>query len=63
MKKVKPSVVLATRNEEENIGPCLESVKDIADEIVIVDEESTDNTVKIAKKYGAKVLNTRIIST
>ena len=59
MKKVKPSVVLATRNEEENIGPCLESVKDIADEIVIVDEESIDNTVKIAKKYGAKVFTVK----
>ena len=49
------SVVLATRNEQENIGDCLESVKDIADEIVIVDEESTDKTREIAKRYGAKV--------
>lgn len=49
------SVVLATRNEEANIGSCLESVKDIADEIVVVDEESTDKTVEIAKRYGAKV--------
>ncbi|MCX6704910.1 MAG: hypothetical protein NT162_01055 [Candidatus Woesebacteria bacterium] len=32
------SVVLATRNEEENIGRCLESVKNIASEIVVVDE-------------------------
>lgn len=51
----KLSVVLATRNEEANIGSCLESVKDIADEIVVVDEESTDKTVEIAKRYGAKV--------
>ncbi len=49
------SVVLATRNEEQNIGPCLESVKDIFDEIVIVDEDSTDKTRDIAKKYGAEV--------
>ena len=53
MKKL--SVVLATRNEEENIRVCLKSVKDIADEIVIVDESSTDNTREIARKYGAKV--------
>ncbi len=53
------SVVLATRNEEANIGLCLESVKDIADEIVVVDEHSTDNTRKIAKKYGAKVYKAR----
>jgi len=49
------SVVLATRNEEANIGPCLDSVKRIADEIIIVDETSTDRTREIAKNYGAKV--------
>jgi len=49
------SVVLATRNEGENIGPCLEAVKGIASEIVVVDEGSIDETVKIAKKYGARV--------
>lgn len=53
MKKL--SVVLAARNEEENIGACLKSVKDIADEIVVVDESSTDKTREIARKYGAKV--------
>lgn len=51
----KLSVVLSTRNEGENIGRCLKSVKDIADEIIIVDEESSDNTREIAKKMGAKV--------
>jgi len=51
----KLSVVLATRNEEENIGKCLESVKEIADEIVIVDEYSSDKTVEIAEKYGARI--------
>lgn len=53
MKKI--SVVLATRNEEGNIGPCLESVKEFADEIIIVDEYSTDRTVEIAKSYKARV--------
>jgi len=52
----KISVVLAVRNEEANIGKCLDSVKDIADEIVIVDEYSTDKTVEIAKEYGARVI-------
>src|SRR3989339_1147143 len=51
----KLSVVLATRNEEENIGRCLESVKTIADEIIIVDEYSKDKTKKIAESFGAKV--------
>lgn len=53
---VKLSVAIATFNEEKNIGACLESVKDIAQEIVIVDGSSTDKTVEIAKAYGAKVL-------
>lgn len=49
------SVVLATRNEEQNIGACLEGVKDIADEIIVLDEDSKDKTREIAKKYGARV--------
>lgn len=52
---MKLSVVLAVRNEEANLANCLESVKDIADEIVIVDEYSTDKTIEIAKKYKARV--------
>jgi glycosyltransferase involved in cell wall biosynthesis len=53
------SVVLATFNEEENLSRCLNSVKKIADEIVIVDGMSTDRTVAIAKKFGAKILVTK----
>jgi glycosyltransferase involved in cell wall biosynthesis len=49
------SVVLATRNEEENIGQCLDSVRSLADEVVVVDEYSTDKTREIAKSCGAKV--------
>lgn len=51
----KLSVAIATFNEEGNIGDCLESVQGLADEIIIVDGTSTDKTVEIAKKYGAKV--------
>ncbi len=51
----KLSVALAVRNEEENIGRCLESVKGIADEIVVVDEHSTDKTREVVQKLGAKV--------
>lgn len=49
------SIVLATYNEENNIVACLGSIKDIADEIVVVDGESKDRTVDIAKRFGAKV--------
>lgn len=50
------SVAIATHNEEENIRKCLDSVKAIADEIVIVDGSSTDKTVEIAEEFGAKIL-------
>lgn len=52
---MKLSVVLAVRNEEDNIGRCLESVKGIASEMIVVDEYSTDKTREIAKRLGAKV--------
>lgn len=48
------SVAIITRNEEENLKDCLESVK-WADEIVLVDSGSTDKTLEIAKRYTAKV--------
>src|SRR3989338_4398934 len=49
------SLAIATFNEEENIGKCLESVADWVDEIVVVDGSSTDRTVEISNKYKAKV--------
>lgn len=49
------SVAIATYNEELNIGKCLDSVKEIADEIIIVDGGSIDKTVEIAEKYQAKI--------
>jgi glycosyltransferase involved in cell wall biosynthesis len=52
------SVVLATFNEEKNLPACLDSVKNFADEIIIVDGTSKDKTVPIAKQYGAKVVIT-----
>ena len=52
------SVVLATFNEEKSLLECLESVKELADEVIIVDGGSTDKTVEIAKKYGATVIVT-----
>lgn len=55
---MKVSVVLATFNEEKNLGACLASVKKLAEEIVIVDGGSTDKTVEIGKSYGARVIIT-----
>ena len=56
--KVQLSVVLATFNEEQNIGQCLESVKTLADEIVVVDGSSADRTRDIADSYSAKGIKT-----
>lgn len=54
----KLSVALATYNEEENIGPCLKSVRQLADEMVVVDGSSKDKTREIAKSLEAKVIKT-----
>ena len=51
----KISLVMITKNEEKNLAKSLDSVKDLVDEIVILDSVSTDSTIKIAEKYGAKI--------
>jgi len=50
------SVVIITFNEEKNIGRCIDSVKNVADEIIVVDSCSTDKTAEIAKSKGAEVI-------
>ena len=49
------SVVIITFNEEQNIGRCIESVKKVADEIIVLDSYSTDQTIEIARHYGATI--------
>jgi glycosyltransferase involved in cell wall biosynthesis len=52
------SVVLAVYNEEDNLKKCLSSVKDFAEEIVIVDGGSSDKTLVIAKEFKARIIQT-----
>lgn len=54
--QVKLSVVIITFNEEKNIGRCLESIKNVADEIIVIDSFSTDATEEICRSYGAKFI-------
>lgn len=49
------SVVIITFNEEKNIGRCIDSVLEVADEVLILDSNSTDNTTAIARQMGATV--------
>ncbi len=51
----KISVVINTLNEEKNLPRALASIKSFADEIVVCDMHSVDETVKIAKKAGARI--------
>lgn len=47
---------IITLNEQQNIKECIESLKSVCDEIVVVDSYSSDDTLKIAKELGAKVI-------
>ncbi len=50
------SAVIITFNEEEHLEKCLSSLQLVADEIVVVDSHSTDQTANICKKYGVKLI-------
>jgi glycosyltransferase involved in cell wall biosynthesis len=52
----KLSAVIITKNEERNIGRCIDSMDGVADEIIVVDSGSTDNTERICKEKGASFL-------
>jgi glycosyltransferase involved in cell wall biosynthesis len=49
------SVIVITRDEERHIRDCLASVRDLADELLVVDSGSLDGTVEIAREMGARI--------
>src|SRR3989338_5500840 len=57
MPKQTISLCMIVKNEEKYLEQCLNSVKDIADETIIVDTGSTDKTKEIAKKFKARVFD------
>jgi len=56
MECIKISAVIITLNEEKKIQDCIDSVKDVVDEIVVVDSFSTDKTEEICRKNGVRFL-------
>ncbi|HOF90877.1 MAG TPA: glycosyltransferase [Tenuifilaceae bacterium] len=57
----KISAVIITYNEEKYIEQCINSLVDVADEIVVVDSLSTDRTVEICKRLGAKIIEQKFL--
>lgn len=54
---MKISACIIVKNEEELLPKCLESIKDLVNEIIIVDTGSTDKTKEIAEEHGAKIFD------
>ena len=52
------SVIVIAKDEADRLGPCLESVRDLADEIVVLDASSADGTADIAREYTDRVVVT-----
>ena len=55
------TIIILTKNEEQNLEKCIVSFKGVAQRIVIVDSYSTDNTVELAKSLGAEVYELSLI--
>jgi len=55
----KISFITFTRNSGKRLQALLENVKDVVDEMIIIDGYSTDDTIEIAKSYGGKVFQRR----
>jgi glycosyltransferase involved in cell wall biosynthesis len=51
------SAILIVRNEERDLPGCLETLKGVVDETVVVDSGSTDQTIDIARRFGARVIH------
>ena len=54
-RKLRDGLTMIVRDEEDNLPKCLESVRGIFDEVVVVDTGSVDRTVEIAREFGARV--------
>jgi glycosyltransferase involved in cell wall biosynthesis len=57
------TVLIPCKNEERNIRPCIESVKPIADELLVADSGSADRTMEIARELGARVIEREYVNS
>jgi len=57
----KISAVIISYNEEKKIGDCIKSLQPVADEILVVDSLSDDDTVKISKSLKARIINQKFL--
>ncbi|MCH8904644.1 MAG: glycosyltransferase family 2 protein [Bacteroidetes bacterium] len=51
------TAIIITRNEEANIERCISSLQDVVDETLVLDSQSSDKTVEICERLGAKVID------
>jgi glycosyltransferase involved in cell wall biosynthesis len=58
---IKISAVIITLNEEKNIGRCLESLRSVVDEVVVIDSLSTDKTREICENYGVRFIEQKFL--
>jgi glycosyltransferase involved in cell wall biosynthesis len=56
------TVIIPCRDEQRNIAACIESVRDLADEIIVADNGSTDGTLAIAQQLGCRIIQREFVS-
>ena len=61
MKKIDITAVILAKNEEKNLPRCLKNLEWVK-EIIVIDDYSSDNTKKIAEKFGAKVYQKKLVN-
>ena len=52
----KLSVIIPCKNERDNIGACVASARQVADEVLVADSGSTDGTLEIARELGCRII-------
>ncbi len=60
MVEMRLTAVILAKNEEENLPGCLESVQKLADEIILIDDYSSDKTAEIARKAGVRIYSRKL---